>query len=56
MEDANNTDLDETYETFEITEDTSYTVRLEIEPDDAARYAVEVDGEQVIDEVIPYSE
>lgn len=56
VEDANNPDLDETYETFEITEDTSYTVRLEIEPEAAAMFAVEVDGEQVIDEVIPYSE
>lgn len=56
VEDANNPDLDETYETFEITEDTSYTVRLEIEPEAAAMLAVEVDGEQVIDEVIPYSE
>ncbi|CAM4222497.1 Stk1 family PASTA domain-containing Ser/Thr kinase [Lacicoccus alkaliphilus] len=56
LEDANNPDIDDVHETIEINEDTSYTVRLEIEPDGRGMFRVEVDGEQVIDEVIPYSE
>ncbi|MCD2136614.1 Stk1 family PASTA domain-containing Ser/Thr kinase [Salinicoccus halitifaciens] len=56
IEDANNPDIGEVYETFEITEDTAHTVRLEIEPGETGAFMVEVDGEEVIDEEIPYEE
>ncbi|SOC37985.1 Stk1 family PASTA domain-containing Ser/Thr kinase [Salinicoccus kekensis] len=56
VEDANNPDIDEVFETFEITEDTTHTVRLEIEPGETGAFMVEVDGEEVIDEEIPYEE
>ena len=56
IEDANNPDIGEVFETFEITEDTTHTVRLEIEPGEAGAFIVEVDGEEVIEEDIPYEE
>lgn len=55
LDDANN-DIDDVHTTLEITEDTDETVRLEIEPDEAGVFMVEVDGKEIINEEIPYNE
>lgn len=55
LDDANNS-IDDVHTTLEITEDTNETIRLEIEPDEAGMFTVEVDGEEVINEEIPYNE
>ncbi|WP_462420458.1 Stk1 family PASTA domain-containing Ser/Thr kinase [Salinicoccus sp. Marseille-QA3877] len=55
LEDANNS-IEDVYDTLEITEDTNETIRLEIEPDETGMFMVEVDGEEVINEEIPYNE
>lgn len=55
LDDANNS-IDDVHTTLEITEDTDETIRLEIEPDESGMFMVEVDGEEVINEEIPYNE
>lgn len=55
LDDANN-DIGDVHSTLEITEDTEETIRLEIEPDESGMFMVEVDGEEVINEEIPYNE
>lgn len=55
LDDANNS-IDDVHTSLDITEDTDETIRLEIEPDETGRFMVEVDGEEAINEEIPYNE
>ncbi|TGB04889.1 Stk1 family PASTA domain-containing Ser/Thr kinase [Halobacillus salinus] len=53
--DANNK-LEELYEEITITEDTPYTIPLTITPDSEATYRIQREGENIINETIPYEE
>ncbi|WP_342389052.1 Stk1 family PASTA domain-containing Ser/Thr kinase [Salinicoccus bachuensis] len=46
--------IDEVFDTLEITEDTEYTLNLIIQEGGTASYRIEVDGETVREEEIPY--
>lgn len=49
-------DIDEVFDTEEITEDTTYTIRMIIEEDSEGEFKVDVDGETFMEETIPYGE
>lgn len=49
-------DIDNVFDTIEITEDDTYTIRLIIEEESEGEFKIDIDGETFMEETIPYAE
>lgn len=49
-------DIKDVFDTVEITEDDTYTIRLVIEEDSEAEFKIDIDGETYMEETVPYGE
>lgn len=47
--------IGDVFDSIEITEDSTYTIRMIIEEDEEGEFKIEVDGETIMEETVPYS-